>query len=224
MASGETIGSGDFRVRKFSDTVAEVVRDRILTGTIAAGERINEVALSEELRISRSPLREALRSLSGEGLVVLTPGKGAYVVEFDEASLIELSELRLPLAVATVRLAAERANSADLRAFQPVMAEIRAAIEDPTLPYPHHVDFHELISQAAKSPRLAAASNAVERQLRLARIRSGNTPERAQNALHEHELIYETIAAHDRYAAEAAMREHIAAGTASFIALVADNR
>ncbi|MCU1526565.1 MAG: hypothetical protein JWP75_328 [Frondihabitans sp.] len=209
-----------FHVQKFSDSVADIVRQRILSGQMVAGGRINEVALSDELRISRSPLREALRSLNGEGLITLLPGKGAFVVEFDRQGILELSELRLPLAVAIAGLAAERADQDDVAAFEPIVSEISAAIRDPALPYPFHIDFHELVARAAKSPRLAAAADEVERQLRLARLRSGNTPERARNALHEHLGLFETIVKRDPIAARKAMAEHISAGTASFLSLV----
>lgn len=209
-----------FQVRKFSDIAVDVVRDRILSGELQPGERISEVALAEDLRISRPPLREALRVLHGEGLVVLTPGRGASVASFDLESVSQLGDLRIALECETARLAAERADRHDVARLTAVMAQIESALCEPDLPYPSDTDFHGALAAATGNPRLASAVDDVKRQLSLARAKTGSAPERARRALDEHRAICDAVVRHDPDAAAAGMRIHMMASMAAMVALI----
>lgn len=80
-----------------ADALATQLRERIREGTLSPGSTLNQVSLAEEFGVSRIPLREALRSLHGEGLVVLEAGQAARVVEHTEADITDLYDLRLRL-------------------------------------------------------------------------------------------------------------------------------
>lgn len=218
MSSADADSLKDLKGGTLSVAIANILRSRILDGTLAQGAPIKEAALGRELRVSRSPLHDAVLQLNLEGLVVPTQRRSPRVVEFDRTDLVHLNELREPIAIAVARLAAERADRGDLAALERLAERIRAGLEHPELPYPHETDFHEVLARAAKSPRLAEVSEMLERQLRLARLRSGDTPERAQHALREHLDIYEAVAARDADAAAEAMSRHVAAAAASFLA------
>ncbi|GAA1062337.1 GntR family transcriptional regulator [Agromyces bracchium] len=209
-----------FQVRRFSDIAVDVLRDRILSGSLQPGQRISEVALAEELRVSRPPLREALRVLHGEGLVVLTPGRGASVASFDLESVSQLGDLRIALECEIARLAAERAADDAVEAIRTEMTQIESALCDPATPYPRGVDFHGTLAAAAGNPRLATAAGDVKRQLSLARSRTGSPPERARRALDEHHAIFDAVVRRDPDAAESAMRTHMRAAMAAMIASI----
>lgn len=210
-----------FEVRRFSDMACDVLRDRILSGVLEPGARLNEVALAEEMNISRPPLREALRVLHGEGLVTMRPGRGAFVPTFDAESVSQLADIRIALEVETARLAAARADAEDRAALIATMAQVKTSLDNDGPPYPHHIDFHGVLATAAHNPRLAQHVDEVRTQLKLARVRSGNDPRRAKAALHEHQHIHDAVIRGDVDGADRAMRAHIEASTVAMVGLIA---
>jgi DNA-binding GntR family transcriptional regulator len=124
------LNSGAFQIQSFSQTVVGLLREMILTGRFGPGERLNELAISEQLKISRSPIREALQTLAGQGLVSLVPGRGAYVAEFDAQSVQQLGEVRIALEVRAAKLAAERITPAQLESMHRILESADAAIRD----------------------------------------------------------------------------------------------
>jgi DNA-binding GntR family transcriptional regulator len=215
-----TAAGGLFQTRKFSDIAGGVIRDRIMSGDLPGGSRLNEVALAEELRISRPPIREALRVLSGEGLVEFVPGRGAFVVNPDREAIVQLGEIRLALEKTAARCAAERADATDRVALQQVMEHTEAQLTDPSSPYPHHIEFHAALSGASHNPRLGQVLNEVIRQMRLASIQSNEDPRRAHEVLQEHHTITAAVLRGDPDAAEAAMADHITATTQAIVVLL----
>jgi DNA-binding GntR family transcriptional regulator len=209
-----------FQTRKFSDIAGDVIRDRIMSGALPAGARLNEVALADELQISRPPIREALRVLGGEGLVDLVPGKGSFVVTIDREAIIQLGEVRLALERTAARCAAERADDADREHLRRVMQATEEQLRDPSSPYPHHIEFHAALSGAGHNPRLAQILRDVIRQMRLASIKSNEDPNRAHEVLREHRTITAAVLRGDRDEAESAMAEHITATTHAILALL----
>lgn len=203
------MSAAPFQVRRFSDLAGDLLRERILSGELDPGAHLNEVALAEELSISRPPLREAFRVLHAEGLVEMRPGKGVFVAEFDAESVRQLGDLRMALEAETARLAAERATSADLRMLAEVLAQIEVELGDAARPYPHHIDFHGALATACGNPRLAQEAASVRQQLRLATVRSGNDPARAQAALLEHRAVCDAVMQRDVEAADRTMRAHM---------------
>lgn len=198
-----------FRVRRFSDVAGDLLRERILNGQLDPGKHLNEVALAAELSISRPPLREAFRVLHAEGLVEMRPGKGVFVAAFDVDSVRQIGDLRMALETETARLAAERASASDLRLLTEVLKQIEIELEAPDRPYPHHFDFHGALATASRNARLEHEAAGVRQQLRLATVRSGNDPARAQAALLEHRAVCDAVMRGDVVAADHAMRSHL---------------
>ena len=97
---------------KASEKVVDQMRDRILQGEYAPGERLGEVELAEKLGVSRTPVREALRRLSAEGLVDITTNKGARVVEYPAHDLDHIFLIRARVEGLSARTAAHRASDA----------------------------------------------------------------------------------------------------------------
>src|SRR5690348_1531194 len=102
-------GPGRLRIRSVVDHVYDDLRERILSGDIPRGTRLRQVSLAEELGVSRTPLREALRRLSAEGFVEFSRNQGATVSQLDLGDLRHAWTARLTLEPAAARLAAEHA-------------------------------------------------------------------------------------------------------------------
>jgi DNA-binding GntR family transcriptional regulator len=103
--------------------VVEALRERILAGSIAPGERLVEGRLSEEFGVSRMPVREALRQLAAEGLVMIEPRRGASVVTFSDEQMRELVEVRATLEGLNAKLAAKRHDPAQIAELERILKE-----------------------------------------------------------------------------------------------------
>jgi DNA-binding GntR family transcriptional regulator len=103
--------------------VVDTLRDRILSGAAVGGERLVEGRLSEELGVSRMPVREALRQLASEGLVTIEPRRGAAVTQFSEDQVRELVEVRATLEGLNAKLAAKRHDAAKIKELESILAE-----------------------------------------------------------------------------------------------------
>ena len=196
-------------IATYSQQATQIIRRAILDGRFGPGQRLNEVELSASLGISRSPIREALRKLVDEGLVLLRPGRGASVASFDADELRDLVELRMAIDVLGARLAAERATPDEIAKMLKSLESTTAAhLRGGSAP-PWSSDFHLLILEASRNRKLRERGGEIHTQLHLARFRSGATQRRAREAHDEHLSIVEAIRAGDPERAAAAMEEHL---------------
>ena len=115
-----TVGA---RHSPLTQLVVEALRERILTGKVQSGERLVEGRLSEELGVSRMPVREALHTLAAEGLVTIEPRRGASVTSFGVDQVRELVEVRATLEGLNAKLAAKRHDPAQLAALEKILEE-----------------------------------------------------------------------------------------------------
>lgn len=194
----------------YSEQAARIVREAILAGRYEPGQRLSEVEISTGLGISRSPIREGLRKLADEGLVVLHPRRGAFVASFATDEIRELMEFRQALDVMAARLAAARSSAEQLDEMQVALDAATVAHKgtDGAAP-PWASDFHILILRASGNRKIIERGTEVHTQLHLARFRSGSTADRAQEAHDEHQMILDAIRSGDAEAADAAMRSHL---------------
>jgi DNA-binding GntR family transcriptional regulator len=199
-----------FQPRKFGDEAADVIRQLILSGELPSGERLNEVALAQRLGISRSPIREALNALAGEGLINFTPGKGAFVPEFDVDTVRQLGEARRALECEAVRLAVAHVSEAVLDEIVAVLEKTSLSVRGEGEPHSHVPDFHALIISNCGNQVIEQMASSVNRQLRLARsVSFAQNPARVRAAVEEHIRIAEAIRRRDAVAAAAAMHDHL---------------
>lgn len=187
------------------------IRALILTGEIAPGERLAQVELAERLGISRTPVREALRRLAGEGLVTSRTNHGFRVAEIGMDAVMRRLELRLLLEPGIARLAAERAGAADVdRMRDAIGAELDA--QDSTSAHDASRAFHVAVARATGNADLVATLEAqwiVEVGRQLLAHRSA-APDWRGRDVSEHQAIAQAIANGDGDAAERLMREHVA--------------
>jgi DNA-binding GntR family transcriptional regulator len=182
----------------------------IVSGEFEPGTRLNEVELAHRLGISRGPVREAIQRLAAEGLVKVVPNLGSFVVSFTESELVQLYEFRTIVEAAAARLAAERATDEQLASLRALLDRTgRKLKKTATGAYPEDVDFHRGIFELAGNAPLLRAGNDLEMQVRIARLRSGRSPERARVAIDEHVEIVTAIVSRDPDAASAAMSRHL---------------
>lgn len=185
----------------------------ITSGRFTPGDRLPEVALANELNVSRTPIREALRGLAAEGYVDLHKNRGATVAQYDD-DLQELFELRILLEGHAAGLAAVHATpeqSAELQIIQDRYEMIIASSGQ----LRHHeaaltnMEFHRAILLAAGNPRLEQFVTSVTSASLIDSTFELYSADQLQRSASQHQQMIDAIAHHDRNLAEMAMRVHI---------------
>ena len=196
------------------DALINALRRRILDGDLPAGERLVERELTEHYVVARHSLRAALRSLAGEGLVVLEPNRGARVATLTPQGLLELFELRAALELEAAHLALGRHDG---RLPKPVHDAVRlmaAVCAQPDPPWSAVVDAHDHVHgalvAAARSPRLERAYAALAGEMRLFVIEI--RPSWSLERMAEH---HERLLADLEHHGPEPLRAHLAEGLAS---------
>ncbi len=193
------------------DQVYEAIRDRITTGSLPRGARIHQEDLAEELGVSRTPVREALRRLAAEGLVQMRTNRGARVADVGRSDMHAAYAARLVIEPGAARLAAQEVAPAPLARMRTALAAQRRAIPGVSPSFDANREFHIALVQASGNQFLLQF---VER-LWVARIgeviyeRQSETPERMGMDADEHEQILVTIEAGNGRRAEALTRRHL---------------
>lgn len=205
-----------------ADSAYEVLRSRILSGELAPGERLVEQTLAEDLGLSRTPVREAIRRLVHEGFVEKGQGYSTRVAEFHEEELSQLFEIRRRLECYAAGRAAKMATEeeiARLRDLSDRMAHHTPpkTQEDYAIISAANAEFHRIIYEAARSPRLVALiASAVDVGVVARTYYSYSETDLLRSAQHHNEIV-DAIAAHAPEWAESVMSSHVlAAATSAF--------
>ena len=209
-ARGLTTPPGPLNRVPLRDQAAQVLRNMVVSGALSSGDRINEADLAARLGISRGPLREAIQRLGAEGFIEFHQNRGAFVRTFNLDDLRQMYEAREVIEVKAAQLAAARATDAGIARLQDLLNSTDAVLStDTTGAYPVELDLHDLVLDLCGNPYLQRAGTDLQNQVRLARIKSGSSPDRARQALTEHQDIIAAIAARDPKRAGKAMTGHI---------------
>lgn len=193
------------------DQVAATLREQIFAGTLEPGAYVDEVALCESLKISRTPLREALKVLTAEGLVRHEPRRGCFVNEVTEQDLDEIFPVIALLEGRCAHEAARRASDADLAALETLHDRLQKAARSKRIVdyYDTNYAIHEAIITLAANRWLAQVIGDLRKILRLARLQQLHAPGRLEQSLNEHMAVFAALKARDGEGAEAAMRTHL---------------
>lgn len=201
------------------EVVCESLRDAIRKGILKPGQRIMEIKLAEELGVSRTPVREAIRKLELEGYVVMMPRRGTYVADMSIRDINEIFEIRTALESLSNGLAAEHITEDELEHLQRLLVVIggyikeyedgpdREAAMDKIVKT--DIEFHDLLYHAARNNRLVGIISNLRDQLTRFRTLSMSYPGRLEATLDEHREIVETIANGDGRAARKAAVHHM---------------
>jgi len=193
------------------DIVFEALREGILSGELKPGERLMEVQLAEEMGVSRTPVREAIRKLELEGLVVMIPRKGAYVSGLTLKDVADVFEIRGSLEGLAAALASERITDDEIESLESVLKELSLAIknQDFETMVKRDSQFHQILFSATRNERLAQMVNNLKEHIDRFRIQSFTNPIRMKNVLEEHQKIVDAIKDRDADSAEKLAKDHI---------------
>ncbi len=193
------------------DVVFNTLRQAILRGELKPGERLMEIQLANKLGVSRTPIREAIRKLELEGLVLMIPRRGAEVAEITEKSLRDVLEVRDALEVLAVDLACDRISSEDIERLKEAAKEFEVALQggDVTEYAEADVKFHDIIYLATDNQRLIQLLYNLREQMYRYRVEYLKRKEVHPILLEEHEHIITCIEKKDKDAAKIAISTHI---------------
>lgn len=196
----------------------EQILDLVLSGRAKPGEMVNERRLAEALDMSRTPVRDALLMLEGEGLLI-RQGRALQVKQMRIEDFMDALQIRLLLEPAVARIAAGRVDRAETRRladqFEEMLAGAGTAPADRALVREVDEGLHGLLADAAGNPQLSAIIRTLRRQTQMFDLRS--MPERLTATCKEHLAIIEAVEAGDGEAASAAMNAHLTCVRASII-------
>jgi DNA-binding GntR family transcriptional regulator len=215
MGNGMDLEVGEaepLRRATLGERVANRIRDMIIEGRLDQGERINETALGRALGVSRTPLREALRTLASEGLIDLRPAQGALVSRPGPAEIRGMLEVLGELEGLAGRLACERATDAEQAEALAVHREMMElyAQRDRMPYYKLNQRFHSLVAAMAHNPTLTQMQGNIQSRLKRVRFVGSDDPEAWRAAAAEHEEMARALAARDGARMALAMKTHLA--------------
>ncbi len=193
------------------DVVFNTLREAILKGELAPGERLMEIALAEKLGVSRTPVREAIRKLELEGLAIMLPRRGAIVAQITISDLEDVLEVRRVLEGLTVDLACKKMTQDELNELKNSLEEFRKVVSgnDLTVIAQKDVAFHDIIYNASRNRRLIQILNNLREQMYRYRLEYIKDADKRKLLVEEHRIIVEAIERKDSAAAKKAMKHHI---------------
>ncbi|MFY0690538.1 MAG: GntR family transcriptional regulator [Paracoccaceae bacterium] len=192
------------------DTYGRLIED-IRTGALRPRQRLTETEIATRLGISRTPVREAIRQLEADGLVVHIPRVGAVIRSLDYSEVTELYEMRAVLEGTAARLTARTAAPVEIAELEAISEEMARSTGDPRLMSDLNRQFHHTMLNAAKNRFLSRSVEALEKTLMILGPSTMEESDRAHEALQEHGEVLDAIREGDEQRADAAMRSHIEA-------------
>jgi len=211
--------------QRLHDTVVEHLRNLIVEGVLAPGIKLNERELCETLGISRTPLREAMKVLGAEGLVEITPNRGASVSKMSETEIWETFELMSGLEALSGELACERVSPvelAEIKALHYAMLSSKAQNDLPGY-YSCNRAIHDKINAAARNSVLRQTYLALNRRLQALRFKSNFKPDKWDRAAHDHEEMIKALEARDGKRLAAILRQHLLEKRDAVLAVLASS-
>ena len=198
-------------VDSLHDRVADQLRGLIFSGEMAPGGLVDEAQCCARLAISRTPLREALKVLTAEGLLRHEPRRGCFVNEVTEKDLDEIFPVMALLEGRCAHEAALQATEADLQTLALLHEQLQAHAQAGLIPeyYAANYAIHEAIIAMADNKWLAQVIGDLRKILKLARLQQLSAPGRLEQSLAEHMAVFAALQARDAEGAEAAMRTHL---------------
>ena len=193
------------------DVVFNTLRQAILKGELAPGERLMEIQLAERLGVSRTPIREAIRKLELEGLVLMIPRKGAEVARISEKSLRDVLEVRRSLEELAIELACQRMSEDDMAELERVQGNFKSAVSSGDAMRIAESDeaYHDVIYKGTYNDRLVQILNNLREQMYRYRLEYIKDEDKRQILLLEHDNILKAVKQRKVEEAKEAMREHI---------------
>ncbi len=193
------------------DIVFKTLREAIITGDLKPGERLMEIKLANELGVSRTPVREAIRKLELEGLVIMTARKGAEVAPINEKDLKEVLEIRKSLESLACELACRNASTEDIVKMRVLNEAIEKAIKEENIEEitKQDVDFHEAIYETTRNDRLVHMLHQLKEHIFRYRFEYIKDMKNKETIVEEHKKIIVAIEQNNVKAACKEIERHI---------------
>jgi len=182
-----------------SDQIAQTLRRQILSGKLAPGDSIKERDNAAEMGVSRTPMREAIRILAKEGLVILRPSRSPIVANPSLQEITDSIEVLACLELKSAQLACERATDEELRQIQAIQQHMEAVYDtiDPIDVFEIDMGFHLAIARASHNPSMAETHQAYLSRLWRARYLSAIRKRSRERVLSQHRAIVDGLLARD---------------------------
>ncbi len=208
---------------RLPETLREAIEEEIATGKLLPDTHLDENELAQRFGVSRTPVREALSLLAGEGLVEIRPRRGAVVAQVTPQRLVEMFEVMAELEAMCARLAARRMTEAELRTLESAHEQCRtaAAGRDSDAYFYANEAFHQAIYLAGHNGFLSEQAHALQRKVRPYRRLQLRVRNRVAHSFAEHQLILDALREGDGDKAVIAMRSHVVVQGERFADLVA---
>jgi len=205
-----------------SRNIAEQLKELIYAGEFKAGDRLNEAALAVRMGTSRGPIREAIRILTGTGLVTPVVNRGVFVRQVSIQEMLEIADLRALVFGFAAQRAAENVTAADRAKLEALLEEMETATEanDSGRYFESNVRFHAHILELAHHQRAHQLYDSFVKELHLYRRQNFNAPGNMKRSVAEHRRIYEAIARGNGAKSKQYAEEHIESGRHRFLALI----
>lgn len=197
--------------QRLHDTVVEHLRNLIVEAILVPGMKLNERELCETLGISRTPLREAMKVLAAEGLIEISPNRGASVSIMSETEIWETFEVMSGLEAMSGELACERITPVELAEIKALHYAMLACKAQNDLPgyYARNQEIHDRINAAARNSVLRQTYLGLNRRLQALRFKSNLHAKKWDNAAHEHEEMIQALESRDGKRLSAILRSHL---------------
>lgn len=193
------------------DVIFETLRKAIITGEIKPGERLMEVAIAEQMGVSRTPVREAIRRLEAEGLVTMVPRKGTHVSELSSKDIIDVLEVRGALDKLATGLAAKRIKPQQLRALESIHKQYIAFVEKENIEgaVRKDIEFHDAIYAASGNSRLIGVLSTLKEHIYRFRVIYLRDMDIAEHVEQEHRQILDALKEGNEQLAAELAEKHI---------------
>jgi DNA-binding GntR family transcriptional regulator len=197
--------------RSLHDQVANRVRDLIIDGTLEPGSRIDEAQLIEKLGVSRTPFREALRTLAAEGLVIVRPSKGSVVRKLTPEDVFSMLEVLGQLEKLAGELACTRASDDEVEALVELHERMMACYrERDRMPYYKlNQEFHSRLAELSKNETLKEMQSNIQARLKRIRYIGNQKPDSWDGAVADHEEMVRALKDRDGERLGKAMASHL---------------
>lgn len=210
-------------MNRLSERLREAIEEEIATGTLVPGNRLDEVELARRFGVSRTPIREALSLLLGEGLIENLPRRGVVVAQIGPQRLVEMFEVMAELEAMCARLAVRRMSDDELDALQAAHESCRGAAlaNDSDAYFYANEKFHYAIYTASHNGFLFEQASTLQRKLRPYRRLQLRVRNRVQRSFEEHQDIVDALRSGDADEVAISIRNHVVVQGERFADLLA---
>ncbi len=215
-----------FKKATYHVQIADMLRNMIMTGKLVEGDKVNENDLCETLGISKTPLREALRVLSGEGLIRLVANRGAFVTKPTFEEIAEMFDVMSLLEGFCARAACKKMTPKDFVRLEKLHAKLEESFQrhDQEDYIRINDQYHSLVQQIAGNRTLNQIVKSLRKKILLYRFQSLNLPARFEHSIREHRELLDAFRQRNHLRAEALMREHLQNQSAALGILVEQSK